>query len=1621
MKEYRLAANIRLVLILFTMITVATLMPQDVYGGSASTIRLLNESPEGSADLTAANPFYVNGEAKSGGILGSGGCTAHFNASTGTLTLNGYNDGMIYTFDSANPGDVNIILQGANTIENAGIDIEGNLTISGTGSLTINNGGIRSSKGSINIIGGNLKIDRIGTNSSDNYGIYTFSEGKNITIGGSTLLEIKVKNGYWAYGIGASNGDVHITGNSQVNINAKDGTTLTGGIVAHSKNVTVDTKGKLKIITEGSGASAMVSSLTATSLDYIITGGPSEKDFEMVFAGIAANVSKISTKTPPKTDYGEGETLNLAGLVAVLHHPDTGLEEVSFENFETRGITTSLPQGKVLTTADTQVVLTHTASGKSISLPINVVVEPLVFNHDNSFNIPEDEIGKQVVAINLASGLQGGTLPYTYGKEGIWPDWLNLDESTGVISGTRPNVGQAEMPIKAKVTDSAGETVVINLTVGAVHYKPIKIVVPSSSYTFYVNKEKPYFNNFGTFANIPGNRSYGYYDIYTKTLTLDKLSSFGGYIDVEQGHINIMIAGGTSDLGHGRIIADGDININGEGRLDLGNLYYMGNIWSKNGDIDINSGEIILYTGTPQIAGESTIHHGIRAEKGSVTVGGNTKLDIDVASSGSTNYGIYAQNTVNIVDRADVTIIVRNGTSNIGIYNGGTGPLNITTKNKLEITTSDRATGGKNLPVYNTDTSKIVVTESDYTISIVNNTSHPYLAKRSYTYKGDPSDVRAIKVKTLPVKTSYFVGQKLDLTGLVVTLEKKEGVPNLDVAFADFQTHGITVTPKNKDRLAVTDTTIVFNHNQSGSRGEMPISVNQTPLTFIYSEDYDIPVCKVGNKITTVDISDGVFGGTGPYTYSIESPSWENWRTYWPFISPNGGISSAEQPFMRQPTSALIKIKDSTGQVVQQNIKVGGVASKDNVRVMGKVLSWEKPYLLVGGEPTATPSSPGVYNAYYDACTRTLYLKDYVASETVSTAIYSYSPMEDLTIDLSGYNEFNGSVEVEGNGYLTIKGSGTLKLVGKMGQGIVKESGSVTIKSGTVSIDLETTPAENYQQKGIVVRSSGMIIEGDSKVNIDLRGNGYKRGIEARYIQFAGNSRVGITVVSDDGFGIEQTDKDLGIEVTTTDMLSVMQSSSGFMDKKGKFYCEEDNYYVIHEQRPNGLYFHNYLFKSNLPDYAPYVKEIKVAKRPNQPIIYYNQILDLSGLEVELIDQYGNKTLVALEQFEEKGITTSESHGSVFPSYSNGDLIIKREDSEGHSSSVAMPIILESVDVSVQSVSLNKNFTQIIMGSSEKLTATVTPSNATNKQIIWSSNNPSVASVDGDGNVTAHKIGTARITVRTADGNKTAICDVIVQPPAVRVSGVLLDKLNVDLFSGDTEKLTAIVIPSNAVVKTVEWSTSNSAIVTVDQQGNIRAIAPGTATVTVTTNDGGYTKNCIVRVKGDGVSVSGEISFWDNQNNLVIKLYNATVSDADIREDMKNGTPALARGDVATLGIPAAAGSNKYTQTFSFEGVEDGSYKVAVYRPKYIVGIVEFTATGNNVHSLDLLLWQRGDVNGDGKINSSDRQRLYEHLNGTKPLGTDALKAADVNQDGKVNSSDRQRLYEHLNGTKPLV
>lgn len=167
-----------------------------------------------------------------------------------------------------------------------------------------------------------------------------------------------------------------------------------------------------------------------------------------------------------------------------------------------------------------------------------------------------------------------------------------------------------------------------------------------------------------------------------------------------------------------------------------------------------------------------------------------------------------------------------------------------------------------------------------------------------------------------------------------------------------------------------------------------------------------------------------------------------------------------------------------------------------------------------------------------------------------------------------------------------------------------------------------------------------------------------------------------------------------------------------------------------------------------------------------------------------------------------------------------------------------------TVSVDVESVSLDITTLSLSVGESATLTATVKPDNASDKNVVWTSSDNSVATVS-NGKVTAVKAGTA--TVKATCGGKTAECVVTV---TAKVTGVKLNTSSIMLMSGDYSILKATIIPDNAANKNVKWESSNIAVATVDN-GKVTAISEGTAKITVSTEEGQFAASCTVTVSDD--------------------------------------------------------------------------------------------------------------------------------------------------------------------------
>jgi len=241
-------------------------------------------------------------------------------------------------------------------------------------------------------------------------------------------------------------------------------------------------------------------------------------------------------------------------------------------------------------------------------------------------------------------------------------------------------------------------------------------------------------------------------------------------------------------------------------------------------------------------------------------------------------------------------------------------------------------------------------------------------------------------------------------------------------------------------------------------------------------------------------------------------------------------------------------------------------------------------------------------------------------------------------------------------------------------------------------------------------------------------------------------------------------------------------------------------------------------------------------------------------------------------------------------------------------------------------VSLNKETLTLSVGASEKLIATVAPSNAANKAVSWQSSSASVG-VDATGRVTAQAAGSAVVTVTTLDGSFTDTCQVTAVA-TVPVTGVSLDRHSATLPYGKTQQLVATVLPSNATNKAVTWSSSGSAVA-VSSAGLVTANALGSATVTATTIDGSFTDTCAFTVIPAVSLNKASTTLAAGRGEVLVatvlpssapnKAVTWTTSNPDIVA-ISDGQILAIKGGTATITATAVDGSNAATCAVTVTG-----------------------------------------------------------------------------------------------------
>ena len=349
-----------------------------------------------------------------------------------------------------------------------------------------------------------------------------------------------------------------------------------------------------------------------------------------------------------------------------------------------------------------------------------------------------------------------------------------------------------------------------------------------------------------------------------------------------------------------------------------------------------------------------------------------------------------------------------------------------------------------------------------------------------------------------------------------------------------------------------------------------------------------------------------------------------------------------------------------------------------------------------------------------------------------------------------------------------------------------------------------------------------------------------------------------------------------------------------------------------------------------------------------------------------------SSSIPSVATVSDAGVVTAVSEGEAAITATAG----------GKSATCVVTVVKKTIEVT--SVSLDRTTLSMEIGQTTMLVATVSPADATDKTVKWTSSSPSVASVDDNGVVSALQEGSTAITASA--GGKSAVCLVTVAKKVVPVSSVTLDRTSVTLEIGASTTLVATVSPADATDKTVSWTNSDDSVISLDGNGKITALKEGTATVTAIAGD--KSASCAVTVAKSVIPVT---SITLDQTSLTLQKgestkLTATVSPSDATDktvswsssDMtvvkvdQDGTVHALKGGTAT--VYAKAGEQSATCRVTVVSPVTG---VTLDRESLTLVVGETTTLVATVHPDDAtektVTWTSSDssvasVDGSGKV-----------------------------------------------------
>ena len=353
-------------------------------------------------------------------------------------------------------------------------------------------------------------------------------------------------------------------------------------------------------------------------------------------------------------------------------------------------------------------------------------------------------------------------------------------------------------------------------------------------------------------------------------------------------------------------------------------------------------------------------------------------------------------------------------------------------------------------------------------------------------------------------------------------------------------------------------------------------------------------------------------------------------------------------------------------------------------------------------------------------------------------------------------------------------------------------------------------------------------------------------------------------------------------------------------------------------------------------------------------------------------------------------IATVDSKGRV-KAVSNGKCKIIATTTDGTNRTASCDVTVDVKFVTGISFDFN-SYTITNVNQTPVFRPNITPSDAEDKNVRWSSSNTKVATVSSSGVIKAAGNGTCKITATTTDGtNLSASFNITVNIKATKIT---LDKTKIELTTGkETEKITSSIEPSIAN-KAVKYTSSNTSIATVSSDGVVTAVGSGTCRIIATTTDGSkVTASCDVTVdiKTTGMKLDKTNYTFNKAETIKINpVITPSKASKKLTWTSSNTKVAIVSSDGKVT--PVGKGTCKITATTT-----DGT---------------NLSASCNITSNVE---YQKGDVNRDGKVNTLDVYYAMKGIvNGT--LTDEEKVILDVNGDSKANTLDINIIMRYIVG-----